>query len=413
MGLREARRADRQLVVGADELDQLARVLEAALGLRPLLLALRRIAAQGEDVLEAEAAHLVERGAQLVDGRADAGEVRHRLQADLVADALHDLERLAARRPAGAVGDADEVRGQRSQARERQVEVRLALGRPGREELEGEDRAIARRVDLVDAHRAHGRAMAGQVRRAAVDSRRTGSPRARLRPRPVPPFPDARQPPIQGDRRRPGRRRVPAVVARPPAVRRRAVARPARPRLDARLRGPRAELRPARADGDPRRDAPPLSRARRSRAQPPGRRARPGPCERRGDARVHRPAAARPPAPAHRPPAGRARSGAHHAGGAQGRRAQGRARADRGGAGGRGRPGAGPGARAARGAGGRHARREGTGEEADVCEEGRRQARADRDHGRAAPATAPPRCRIPPSAAAAPAADPAAPADVP
>ena len=97
-------------VVGADELDQLARVLEAALGLRPLLLALRRVAAQGEHVVEAEAAHLVERGAQLVDRRADAGEVRHRLEADLVADARDDLERLAAGRAAGAVGDADEVR---------------------------------------------------------------------------------------------------------------------------------------------------------------------------------------------------------------------------------------------------------------------------------------------------------------
>ena len=105
-------------------------------------------------------AHLVERGAQLVDRGADAGEVRHRLQADLVADARDDLERLAARRAAGAVGDADEVRRQRSQAGQRQVEVRLALGRAGREELEGEHRAIARGVDLVDAHRAHGTAVA-------------------------------------------------------------------------------------------------------------------------------------------------------------------------------------------------------------------------------------------------------------
>ena len=69
--LGEARRADREAgVVAADELDELARVLEAALGLRPLLLALRRVAAQGEHVVEAQRAHLVERGAQLVDGRA-------------------------------------------------------------------------------------------------------------------------------------------------------------------------------------------------------------------------------------------------------------------------------------------------------------------------------------------------------
>jgi len=55
VSLREARRADREAgVVAADELDELARVLEAALGLRPLLLALRRVAAQGEHVVEAQ-----------------------------------------------------------------------------------------------------------------------------------------------------------------------------------------------------------------------------------------------------------------------------------------------------------------------------------------------------------------------
>ena len=183
---------------------------------------------------------LVERGAQLVDRRADAGEVRHRLEADLVADARDDLERLAAGRAAGAVGHADEVGRQRTQAGEREVEVRLALGGLGREELEGEHRAVARGVDLVDAHRAHGRAAAvkfgerlmpihgGQAVLVLVCERS-----------PVPPSPDARQPPIQGHRRRPGRRRLPAVVARPPARRRRAVARPARPRVDAGLRGPR------------------------------------------------------------------------------------------------------------------------------------------------------------------------------
>ena len=161
VGLREARRADGE----AGSLPLMSSTSSREYSRPPSVFvhscrALRRVAAQREHVLEAQRAHLVERRAQLVDGGAHAGEVRHRLEADLVADARDDLERLAARRAAGAVGDADEVGRQRAQGGQREVEVRLALGRPGREELEGEHRAVARGVDLVDAHRAHGRAAA-------------------------------------------------------------------------------------------------------------------------------------------------------------------------------------------------------------------------------------------------------------
>jgi hypothetical protein len=41
------------------------------------------------------------RGAQLVGVRADAGEVRHRLDAQLGLDALGDVDRAVARRAAG------------------------------------------------------------------------------------------------------------------------------------------------------------------------------------------------------------------------------------------------------------------------------------------------------------------------
>ena len=87
--------ADREVVVVADQLDQLARVLEAALGRGPLGLARRRVAAQGEHVLDAGVAHDVERLAQLVDRRADAGEVGHRLEAVLGLDRGHEVDRLA------------------------------------------------------------------------------------------------------------------------------------------------------------------------------------------------------------------------------------------------------------------------------------------------------------------------------
>ena len=277
-------------------------------------------------------AHLVERGAQLVDRRADAGEVRHRLQADLVADALDDLERLAAGRAAGAVGDADEVRRERAQGRERQVQVRLALGRAGREELEGEHRAVARRVDLVDAHRAHGRAAA--VKFGALMPIH-GVRAVLVRPPRSPP--DARQPPSK-------------VIAAGLAAGVFLLWWPAHLPSDGVqwlvLRGLAWTLafevlalsfvpleRMATRAVTRRRAA---SRAV-ARAQPPGRRARAGPGQRRGDARLHRPAAARPPAPAHRPPAGPSPRRPHHAGGAQGGRAQGRARADGRGARGRSR----------------------------------------------------------------------------
>jgi len=94
MGLGEARGANRERVVAGDQLDELARVLEAPLGLRPGLLARGRVAAQRKHVVDARVLHLGERFAQLRHGRADAREVRHRLKAILLADPLDDLDRL-------------------------------------------------------------------------------------------------------------------------------------------------------------------------------------------------------------------------------------------------------------------------------------------------------------------------------
>ena len=96
--LGEARRADRELgVLVADQLDQLARVAQPALGRGPLRLALRRVAAQREHVLDPGVAHPVQRRAQLLGRRVDAREVRHRLQAEVLLDAGDDVDRLLAR----------------------------------------------------------------------------------------------------------------------------------------------------------------------------------------------------------------------------------------------------------------------------------------------------------------------------
>ena len=151
--LGEAGGADREVVVVADQLDQLARVLEAALGRRPLGLARRRVAAQSEHVLDAGVAHDVERLAQLVHGGADAGEVGHRLEAVLGLDRGHDVDGLALLlgAAAGAVGDRHEGRLHPGELGQRAAEVALALVGLRREELEREG-GLARGQSLVDAH---------------------------------------------------------------------------------------------------------------------------------------------------------------------------------------------------------------------------------------------------------------------
>src|SRR4051794_6208466 len=78
--LGEARRGDREVVVGAQQRDELVGVLQPALGGHPLGLPARRVAAQREDVVDAGLADLGQRAVQLVGRRADAGEMRHRLQ---------------------------------------------------------------------------------------------------------------------------------------------------------------------------------------------------------------------------------------------------------------------------------------------------------------------------------------------
>ncbi len=125
--LGEGRAADGEVVVVAQQRHQLVAELEAAVGLRPALLAVRRVAAEGEDVLDAAVAHAVEHTAQLVGRGVDAGQVRHRLQAQLLLDLQHDPERPLARRAAGAVGDRDVVGRHRLQVPERLRQVDLPL----------------------------------------------------------------------------------------------------------------------------------------------------------------------------------------------------------------------------------------------------------------------------------------------
>ena len=94
---REGRCPDRERVLGADQLYQLARVFKPALGLGPVACTVWRVAAEREHILNPDLLHLVERRAQLIDSRINAGEVRHRFDSVFVADARNDLDRLVAR----------------------------------------------------------------------------------------------------------------------------------------------------------------------------------------------------------------------------------------------------------------------------------------------------------------------------
>ena len=90
VALRKTGGTDAEVAPLTEELNQFGGELEAALGLRPLL-AWRRVTAQGEDVLDAPTCRLVEDAADLRLRVLDAGEVRHRGEAEVVLDALDNL----------------------------------------------------------------------------------------------------------------------------------------------------------------------------------------------------------------------------------------------------------------------------------------------------------------------------------
>ena len=97
------------------------------------------------------ACEAVEDGGDLVAVVADAGEVRHRLDAVLALDAGDDVDGLLARAAAGAVGDRDEARRQLAQPVDGAQQRLLAGVGLGREELEREHR-LALVEQVADAH---------------------------------------------------------------------------------------------------------------------------------------------------------------------------------------------------------------------------------------------------------------------
>ena len=143
MSFGESRDADRKSAAVPDEPHQLVRILESAVGLLKVAGAARRIAAQRQDVGDAERPRLLEDAGGVVPRRVDARHVRHRGQSVLALDAIDDRQRLFAGAAAGAVGDRAEIRRQPRERRNRLFEQRpLAFRRLGRKKLEGNHRLL-------------------------------------------------------------------------------------------------------------------------------------------------------------------------------------------------------------------------------------------------------------------------------
>src|SRR5690606_11570563 len=96
---------------------------------------------------------------------ADAGQVRHGLDLELVLDARHQFDRAVAGAPAGAVGDGDERGLQWLQPLDRLEQAGDSFIRLRREELEGEAGiyALEDSADLHDSLRPPFQRLARQV----------------------------------------------------------------------------------------------------------------------------------------------------------------------------------------------------------------------------------------------------------
>ena len=143
MTFREPGGADGKTAQFPDVADELVRKLEAALGFLEHAVAAGRIAAQRQDVFDADAARLGDDLADLRAGVVDAGQVEHGGEVVLALDAVHDHEGLVARAAPGAVGDGTEV-GLEPQQRGNGFfeQIAVAFLRFRREEFKGNDRAL-------------------------------------------------------------------------------------------------------------------------------------------------------------------------------------------------------------------------------------------------------------------------------
>src|SRR6266704_824324 len=133
--------ADAEIVLFSNEPDQLAGKFEAS-GRGLELAAAGRVAAQGQDIADAQRANLAEEFADLLAGGIDASQVGHAGQAVLPLDAVDDPQRLVAGAASGAVSHRAIIGPGLQQRRQRFLQqVALALVGLWRKELKRDHRA--------------------------------------------------------------------------------------------------------------------------------------------------------------------------------------------------------------------------------------------------------------------------------
>ncbi len=147
MDLGEARGADpesRGRLAAADERGELGGAAEPARRRREVPVAARRVAAEGEDVLDPGVGKPAEDRIEPFDRLPDDAQVSHRLDPVVALDPGRDLDRPLAGGARGAVGDRDEARLQPIQVLDAREQGRDALLGLRREELEREAGIAAR-----------------------------------------------------------------------------------------------------------------------------------------------------------------------------------------------------------------------------------------------------------------------------
>ena len=142
---------DRKVVVGADEADQLGGAAEPAVGLDEVALSARRIATQGEDVLDAGRGNAVQSLPDPLPGLTDAAQMRHHLETQIILQRLGDFDRTVPSRAARSIGDGDEVKPEIPKHPRGLHELALGLFRLRWEELDRES-GLGSGQQIVDAH---------------------------------------------------------------------------------------------------------------------------------------------------------------------------------------------------------------------------------------------------------------------
>ncbi len=143
-----------EVVSAADKAHELDGVRKSAGYRLKLALSSRRIAAESQDVFDPEGMSLVQNFREHVARAADAGDVGHRLDREVAANAINDTQGAIAGASGGPVGDGHERRTESRQRRQSFIEERslrlFRLGGKSSKEMVGRSCAYRSGIRKVD-----------------------------------------------------------------------------------------------------------------------------------------------------------------------------------------------------------------------------------------------------------------------